>query len=394
MRRSCVEDGHAMTMPGVRCRIGDISVSLRSELPEILLDFQTIYGGTPLGFDDPGDGVRMEVRRAARSRLGRPRYQVYGDGVEIGGARRAKEVFPFLEWGINLRVIDTRPDYLQLHAASLVKGGQGCILAGGSGFGKSTIAAGLMTRGWQYLSDEFALIHRDTHLLHPFPKALCIKEGSFAAVERLGLPFARRRDYVKARKGRVAYISPLDLGSDAIARPSPIRLVILPQYAPEARPHVHRVSPAQALVELAGCTFNRFAFGDRLFTILKKVVDDAACYRLFSNDLEASCRLVESLLPQSKDRADRPIQMDASAIARTPSNGKTQQSPRHSRRDFLRAGAKIAYITPAVLALTPEHAFAAGSNPSGQCSTAVHTGGLCDTDTDCCTGKCSIGICE
>ncbi len=45
-----------------------------------------------------------------------------------------------------------------LHAAGLVREGTGYLLLGGSGSGKSSIALNLVSRGWQYISDDAILL--------------------------------------------------------------------------------------------------------------------------------------------------------------------------------------------------------------------------------------------
>ena len=78
------------------------------------------------------------------------------------------------------------------------------------------------------------------------------------------------------------------------------------------------------------------------------------------------------------------------AHAAAPARGKSALT---SRRDVLRQGARLAYVTPIVLSLSAQQALA-GSIPSGMCSTGQHTGQPCFTDTDCCSGKCDFGVCD
>ena len=276
--------------------IGDISVSVRSDVRELLQDVTALYPGCRLRAPAPDRTIHMEVRETGRSMLGRRRYRVYGDGEEIGAERRCEELFPFLEWGINWRVIATRLEYLLVHAATMVRSGQGFMFAGGSGSGKSTLVAGLLTRGWGYLCDEFALIDPGTFRLHPFPKAVCIKAGSFDIIKCLKLPLARRRYYVKGLKGRVGYINPSDVGPSAVAGPSPVRFVIFPKYTAGGKPGLHPVSRARAAFALSGCALNRNAFGDRALSVLAEVVRGAECFSLESGPIDETCDLVESLL--------------------------------------------------------------------------------------------------
>ena len=184
------------------CAIGDFRVSLYSDLRQVLDDFLAIYPQQPLDNTLSDRTIRLEVRRAGRSTMGRALYRVTADGHEIGGRYPSNGVFPLVEWGINLRIMATRCEFVQLHAASMVFRGNGFVFAGDSGCGKSTLAATLLAHGWQYLCDEFALVDADSLLLNPFPKALCIKAGSYPVIRKLGLPFARRRDYVNAADRR------------------------------------------------------------------------------------------------------------------------------------------------------------------------------------------------
>jgi HprK-related kinase A len=267
-----------------------------SALDEALEDLAVLYGGTD---DSPAAStptIQMEVRTGRRSPLGRRRYSIWGDGEELFADRRRNEVLPYVEWGINWRVIAARTEFLQLHSAVLAYNGQAVILAGASGSGKSTLAAGLLARGWSYLSDEFALIDPGTLLVHPFPKALCVKAGSFDTVERLKLPIWRRRHYVKAFKGHVGYISTRNIARQVQTTPCPIRFVLFPKYAEGTEARLLSIPRARAAFLLTQNVLNRHAVGGRAISALSDVVREARCLRLESGALDETCDLVESLM--------------------------------------------------------------------------------------------------
>ncbi len=276
--------------------IGEIRVSLASELTDVADDFASLYRGCESDERNDVPRIHMQIRPLPATRLGRRRYLVYGDGEVIGKQRKRSELLPFLEWGINARVMETRNEFLQLHAASLVRNGQGCVFAGTSGVGKSTTAAGLLAGGWEYLCDEFALIHPTTLQLHAFPKALCLKAGSFGLMKSLGLPLAGRRHYIKGLKGKVAYVNPFDAGVTAVPSPAPIRYVFFPKYVPNAQPRLYPISPARAAFVLSVGVLNRRAFGERSVSVLANVVRQATCYGLETGDIEETCRLVNSVV--------------------------------------------------------------------------------------------------
>jgi len=283
----------------IRFRIGSVGVSVTSELEEALEDLAALYGDSREDCASSDPIINIEVRTGRRSPLGRRRYAIWGDGEELFANRRRNEVLPYVEWGINWRVIAARTDYLQLHAATLAYDGQAVVFAGPSGTGKSTLAAGLLARGWSYLSDEFALIDPDTLLVHPFPKALCIKAGAFSAVEGLKLPVWRRRHYVKAFKGHVGYISTRDITPQVATGPCPIRFIVFPRYAEGTETRLYSLPRARAAFLLAQHVLNRDTFGGRMISILSDVVRDAECVRLEAGPLDTTCDLVESLVSSS-----------------------------------------------------------------------------------------------
>ena len=282
--------------PPLHFKIGEIPIALQSDMDELREEFAALYHGSLQAGPPQDDAIAMDVTATGRGLLRGRRWAVCGDGEKISTVRRWEELMPYLEWGINYRVIASRRRFLQLHAATLVRHGQGVLFAATSGAGKSTLAAGLLARGWKYLSDEFALIDPETLCIHPFPKALCIKAGAFDVVEQAGLPLWRRRYYVKAFKGRVGYVCPEEVRPDALAGPAPIRFVFFPRYIDGTEPRIVPVSRAAAAFSLSGFVLNHGAFGGRAASTLASVAGQALSFRLESGPLTETCELIESVV--------------------------------------------------------------------------------------------------
>jgi len=276
--------------------LGAVRIRLRADRREDLDDFVSLYGACRRTVSGAaGPVITMEVRRRHRSPLGSRRYRILGDGQELSRPQRTAEVLPYLEWGINQRVMDTRGEFLQIHAATLVRRGRGVVLAGSSGSGKSTLAAALLARGWQYLCDEFALVDTETLRVHPYPKALCVKSGAFAVMERLGIPVTRRI-YIKSWKGGVRYVRPTDLHANAVGAASPVRHVFFPVYHWHTRPRAMCISPAQAVFRLAGETLNQSDHRARGIPVLAALARGATCHALDTGELSATCDLIEDIV--------------------------------------------------------------------------------------------------
>jgi HPr Serine kinase C-terminal domain len=134
-----------------------------------------------------------------------------------------------------------------LHAAGLVHGGEGVLLAGEPGAGKSSLAAALMRRGAALLSDDcIALERRDRGLLaHPGAGLLYLRSAEhdrLGADERAGLgpptPFAGKQRY--------------DPG--AVVEPAPFGALLLLERA-TAGPALERIEEVDPFALLAA-TFN------------------------------------------------------------------------------------------------------------------------------------------
>ncbi len=286
----------------VHLDLGPVDVCIRSDMPGVAEDLAELHGHRFRATTAGGGPIRVEVRKTGRRGLWGGRYGIWGDDEEIFADCRPCEVLACADWAINHRIIARCTRYLQIHGAVLAWRGQGFLFAGRSGSGKSTLAAGLVARGWEYLSDEFLLLDPDTLCAQPLPKAVCLKAGSFPLIRRLGLPFWTNRSCEKGRKGRVGYVPASHAVGDREPVARPIRAVCLTSCTAGAKPRAASVSPAETVFELSRCVFNRGDFGVRTTALMARVVRAAACFRLEGGDLRATCDLVESLLDHAACR--------------------------------------------------------------------------------------------
>ena len=69
-----------------------------------------------------------------------------------------------------------------LHASAIAIAGKGVVLAGATGYGKSTLAARFATRGATYLGDDLIALAPDGTTILAFPIAASIKRGSWERI--------------------------------------------------------------------------------------------------------------------------------------------------------------------------------------------------------------------
>jgi hypothetical protein len=121
-------------------------------------------------------GHRRDPRRHA--------FQIYLDHDRVAGALDAVTAVGRSLILLNHVAAIGSGGHLLLHAGAVEQDGQVVVVAGRSGWGKTTLVAGLVRRGWSYLTDELVAIDPHERGVVPYPKALHLDAD---AVDRLGL---------------------------------------------------------------------------------------------------------------------------------------------------------------------------------------------------------------
>jgi HprK-related kinase A len=279
------------TSDPIHFQIGVVPLTLRSVFKPALHQFRDLYRTCETPTPSP-DAIDIRVIRTRNGRSLRRRYEVWGDGALRFTVWDKQSILPHIEWAINWQIMLYLPRYYQIHAGVLNANGQGVVFPASPGSGKTTLTAGLVQRGWKYFSDEFALIDPRSLDLYPFPKALCIKQGSFDTLESLGVDMHSRRHYLKGKKGCVALVSPHELAPDPIAESCPVRHVVFCNYQPDTRPTMREISRADAVIRLNQQSFNFVKFRAQGVRIMADIVRDARCYKLVAGQIHETCDLV------------------------------------------------------------------------------------------------------
>ena len=167
------------------------------------------------------------------------------------------------------------------------------LMTGASGSGKSTLAAMLGEHGWRFMGDEFALLDPETGLLHPFPRAISLKNRAIHAMEELVGP-ERFGPWLKATpKGTLRHLRPRQ---DAIARmgePARPALMLFPTYGADSA--VRPVGAAEVFVRLTQASTNYVALGERGFGALSRLVAEVPARAIDYPDGKAAMAAVEAL---------------------------------------------------------------------------------------------------
>lgn len=109
-------------------------------------------------------------------------------------------------------------NFFILHAAVTARNGKALAIVAPPGTGKTTLSLSLLADGLHFLSDDFCPIHRETRLVHPFPRSLWVAEDSPYAAFATEASFERTarsgKRAVQCCDGRLnVATSPVPIGS-------------------------------------------------------------------------------------------------------------------------------------------------------------------------------------
>ena len=185
---------------------------------------------------------------------------------------------------------------LGLHAGGVVRHGIGVALPAHMESGKSTLTAGLVRSGFDYLSDEAVLLDWETHRVIPFPKPISLDPGSWHLFPELEPQAPLPPGYKDAQW----HVPASAIRPDSVAGPCRIRYFVFPRYAAGATTRLTPLRRAEATIELAK---NTFRFNERprhSLDALAAEVGDAECFQLDIGDLETAVALVSELVEHGR----------------------------------------------------------------------------------------------
>jgi len=258
--------------------------------------------GLYAGYPAPEDGicdftVRLEPEKPWRRWL-RPSVAIQGDYILPDAAPLPLGMgLLAAEMGMNLQMALGQKRYLLLHAASVEKDGRALILTGESGAGKSTFAALLGERGWRLMGDEFALLDLETGMLRAFPRAVSLKNGAIALMEREVIPtrFGPRLDGTP--KGSIRHMRPDAAAIARMGEGARPALLLFPRFG--AAEAVRPVGQAEIFMRLTQASTNYVALGAAGFDALTRLVSTIPSAAVDYPDTDTAIGLVDELWRQA-----------------------------------------------------------------------------------------------
>ena len=275
-------------------QIGPVAFRIGSAWKAPLDALERLYRGYP----KPSGGlcdftVRLEPDKPWRRWL-RPSVAIRGDYM-LPGATPLALAHGLLaaEMGMNMQMAFGQKRYLLLHAATVERDGRALLMTGESGAGKSTLAAMLGEQGWRLMGDEFALLDPEDGSLHPFPRAVSLKNGAIRVMESQAAPDRFGPRLEGTPKGAIRHLRPSEPAVERMLEPARPALILFPRFGQASA--MRAVGAAEVFMRLTQASTNYVALGGRGFDALTGLVGGSPAVAIDYPDAAAGLSMVEEL---------------------------------------------------------------------------------------------------
>lgn len=180
------------------------------------------------------------------------------------------------------------------HAAMVADNDRGIMLCAPSESGKSTLAAYLMTHGFDLLTDEPALLHLDTCSISPLCLPVSLKEGSWDVLRDEWPELASAPIHVRSDDVKIHLLHPPQ--GHFSAPPRRLTHIVFPEYSPSSAARAERLSPLHTLNFLneGGMMLAKHIAQDK-FEALLRLVCVTPAYALRYGSLDDATEIVHTL---------------------------------------------------------------------------------------------------
>lgn len=213
------------------------------------------------------------------------------DSDDAACARAPEAWIPEVKARLTARLLRSTATGFLAHAALLSRGGQGVLICGDPGAGKTTLSVSLLLAGFGYHSDDIVWIGEDGEAVGA-PFAPAIKAGGWPLLEEMAGGAATSKTYLRSDGQQVRYLSP-----PTPVEPAPLRIdsILLLTRDDGRAPRVETVTPLEVLTAVLGSAYAaRGAIGATGLKSLADVIGNARIGRLCFSDWRDGRRLVEA----------------------------------------------------------------------------------------------------
>jgi len=281
---------------GLRFRTGPFSLSLRTSCAAVASHLEKLYPYSEVLNDNAFIDFHITVSRVTGLRHWvKPQVTFSFDGYEPFKPLPLAQAAALFEWGLNWCIASSSHHYLILHSAVVEKNGQGLILPGVPGSGKSTLCAAMVHSGWRLLSDEMVLLSVADGMIYPVPRPVSLKNQSVQIIKAFTQEAFWGDLIAGTAKGDIEHMrapknSLLDISTAVHAK-----WLVFPHYQLEAKSTVAPLSKGKASMSLIENAFNFNILGYKGFELISGLVDPLKCYDFTYSNLDQALEGIDQI---------------------------------------------------------------------------------------------------
>lgn len=282
------EIAQRLSGPGIRLRTGPFVSEIRSRIPALAPTFAQLYADYPVEDENGFADFHVLLRRPRTLRRWfNPQVLFEFEGRSTFHPLPLNQVFPMLEWGLNWCVSAHAHQYLIIHAAAIAReDGLAAILPAPPGSGKSTLCAGLVSRGWRLLSDELTLLDPNTGQVHALTRPISLKNASIDVMRSYAPQLVMSPAVRDTTKGTVAHLKVPSGDIAHVNEPARPAWIVFPRWQAQADAMLTPHPRGQAFMGLADQSFNYTILGQTGFDTLATLIDTTLCYDFTYSQLD------------------------------------------------------------------------------------------------------------
>ncbi len=169
------------------------------------------------------------------------------------------------------------------HAAGACHAGQGWLLPGKVGAGKTTLAAWLVASHYTYLSDELVFVANGSLQMQGFSRPLNLRAGGLAALQAATSLVVEDNT---AAKDANTLVAPHYIGPGKVSDQAMLCAILFPHYAANCTFSCTPLSQAEAGLALMECLINARNLPNHGFTEVTRLARHLPAYRLTYSNFE------------------------------------------------------------------------------------------------------------
>lgn len=186
--------------------------------------------------------------------------------------------------------------FLDIHAGVVGDGKQCFVFPAAPGAGKSTLVTALMANGFEFFSDEIALIREVDFSVSPAPLSICVKDAGVGVIANYYPEVKELRRHYRSDGKWVRYLPPPQASIAAADSVRPVGAVVFPQYKAGGETRLSRIESIDALQRLMDeCLIVSARLDVEKVRQLVVWVDTTPCYTLQMSDLNEAVAIVQTL---------------------------------------------------------------------------------------------------